>query len=168
MHTVVDGLKGFSGREAVIRPFAFAPEGRIIIYTTNAIESLNASVGKAVRKKAHFPSDQAAMKLIWLALRRITEIWRKPPSRGMLPRRNCSAVIVCWLWLTKRHYATHHQLQIRRARPRGLATPRGSWSFASTRCPNVAYRDWMSGPGLRGLACTAKRIHRSLKQLVLT
>lgn len=59
--------------------FAFAPEVRKIIYTTNAIESLNASVRKAVRNKGHFPNDQAAIKLIWLALRNATERWHNPP-----------------------------------------------------------------------------------------
>jgi putative transposase len=65
--------------EAVIPFFAFSPEVRKILYTTNAIESLNASVRKAVRNKGHFPSDQAATKLIWLALRNITETWKNPP-----------------------------------------------------------------------------------------
>ena len=65
--------------EAVIPFFAFPVEVRKIIYTTNAIESLNASVRKAVRNKGHFPSDQAATKLIWLALRHITENWKRPP-----------------------------------------------------------------------------------------
>ena len=65
--------------EAVIPFFAFPAEVRKIIYTTNAIESLNASVRKAVRNKGHFPSDQAATKLIWLALRHITENWKNPP-----------------------------------------------------------------------------------------
>lgn len=64
---------------AVIPFFAFPTEVRKIIYTTNAIESLNASVRKAVRNKGHFPSDQAATKLIWLALRNITENWKRPP-----------------------------------------------------------------------------------------
>jgi putative transposase len=50
-----------------------------IMPVTNAIESLNASVRKAVRNKGHFPSDQAATKLIWLALRHITENWKRPP-----------------------------------------------------------------------------------------
>jgi len=66
--------------EAVIPFFAFPNEVRKIIYTTNAIESLNASVRKAVRNKGHFPSDLAAMKLIWLALRNITESWKKAPA----------------------------------------------------------------------------------------
>jgi len=65
--------------DAVIPFFAFSVEVRKIIYTTNAIESLNASVRKAVRNKGHFPSDQAATKLIWLALRNITENWKNPP-----------------------------------------------------------------------------------------
>ena len=42
--------------------FAFAPEVRKIIYTTNAIESLHSQVRKAVRSRGHFPSDEAATK----------------------------------------------------------------------------------------------------------
>jgi putative transposase len=51
--------------EAVIPFFVFPHEVRKIIYTTNAIESLNATVRKAIRNKGHFPNDQAATKLIW-------------------------------------------------------------------------------------------------------
>lgn len=65
--------------DAVIPFFVFPAEVRKIIYTTNAIESLNASVRKAVRNKGHFPNDQAATKLIWLALRHIAEKWKNPP-----------------------------------------------------------------------------------------
>lgn len=65
--------------EAVIPFFVFPAEVRKIIYTTNAIESLNASVRKALRNKGHFPTDQAATKLIWLALRYIVEGWKNPP-----------------------------------------------------------------------------------------
>ena len=65
--------------EAVIPFFTFPAEVRKIIYTTNAIESLNASVRKAVRNKGHFPNDQAATKLIWLALRNIADRWKSPP-----------------------------------------------------------------------------------------
>lgn len=65
--------------EAVIPFFTFPAEVRKIIYTTNAIESLNASIRKAVRNKGHFPNDQAATKLIWLALRNIAERWKSPP-----------------------------------------------------------------------------------------
>ena len=59
--------------------FAFAPEIRRIIYTTNAIESLHSQVRKSVRSHGHFPSDQAASKLIWLVLKNIEAKWKQPP-----------------------------------------------------------------------------------------
>lgn len=65
--------------EQVIPFLAFAPEIRKIIYTTNAIESLHSQVRKAVRTRGHFPSDQAATKLIWLVLRNIQAKWKQPP-----------------------------------------------------------------------------------------
>lgn len=65
--------------EQVIPFFAFAPEIRKIIYTTNAIESLHSQVRKSVRSRGHFPSDQAATKLIWLVLRNIEAKWKRPP-----------------------------------------------------------------------------------------
>ena len=61
----------------VIPFFAFPPEIRRVIYTTNAIESLNARVRKIIKTRGHFPSDDAANKLIWLALRNITADWGK-------------------------------------------------------------------------------------------
>jgi putative transposase len=65
--------------EQVIPFFAFAPELRKIIYTTNAIESLNAEVRKAVRIRGHFPSEEAATKLIWLVLRKVQARWKNAP-----------------------------------------------------------------------------------------
>jgi putative transposase len=65
--------------EQVIPFFAFAPELRKILYTTNAIESLNAQVRKAVRIRGHFPSEEAATKLIWLVLRKVQAHWKSPP-----------------------------------------------------------------------------------------
>ena len=65
--------------EEVIPFFAFSPEVRKIVYTTNAIESLHSQVRKAIRNKGHFPSDEAATKLIYLALRNITAKWKNPP-----------------------------------------------------------------------------------------
>lgn len=58
--------------------FACALEVRKPINKTNSVESLNASVRKAVRNKVRFPHDQAAIKLIWLALRRITKHCMNP------------------------------------------------------------------------------------------
>jgi putative transposase len=65
--------------EFVIPFFAFAAPVRRIIYTTNAIESLHSGVRKSIRNKGHFPSDEAATKLIWLALRNLTAKWKRPP-----------------------------------------------------------------------------------------
>jgi putative transposase len=65
--------------EQVIPFFAFSPEVRKIIYTTNAIESLHSQVRKTIRNKGHFPSDDAAVKLIYLALRQIEAKWKRPP-----------------------------------------------------------------------------------------
>ena len=61
--------------DKVIPFFAFPPEVRRVIYTTNAIESVNARLRKILKTRGHFPSDDAATKLIWLALRNITADW---------------------------------------------------------------------------------------------
>ena len=61
--------------DRVIPFFAFPPEVRRVIYTTNAIESVNARLRKILKTRGHFPSDDAAAKLIWLALRNITAKW---------------------------------------------------------------------------------------------
>jgi transposase-like protein len=50
-------------------PFlAFPPELRKVIYTTNSIESLNYQLRKVIKNRGHFPSDDAAVKLLWLAI----------------------------------------------------------------------------------------------------
>jgi transposase-like protein len=59
--------------ENVIPFFAFPPEVRRVIYTTNVIESLHMQLRKIIKNRGHFPNDDAAIKLIWLALRNITE-----------------------------------------------------------------------------------------------
>ena len=58
--------------DQVIPFFAFPPEVRRIIYTTNAIESLNSTLRTAVRSRGHFPTDEAAIKLLYLVLRRVS------------------------------------------------------------------------------------------------
>ena len=65
--------------EEIIPFFSFSPEIRKIMYTTNAIESLNMQLRKVLKTRGHFPNDEAATKLIYLALRRITKKWKKPP-----------------------------------------------------------------------------------------
>jgi putative transposase len=63
---------------SVIPFFAFPPEVRRVIYTTNALESVHARIRKVIKTRGHFPTDDAAAKLIWLALRNITADWRRP------------------------------------------------------------------------------------------
>ncbi|MGC0388437.1 IS256 family transposase [Bradyrhizobium sp. USDA 241] len=55
--------------EHVIPFFAFAPEIRKMIYTTNAVEALNRSLRKIIKTRGSFPNDEAAMKLLYLAIR---------------------------------------------------------------------------------------------------
>jgi putative transposase len=59
----------------VIPFFALPPQIRRVIYTTNAIESISSQWRKIIKSRGHFPSDDAASKLIWLALRNITAEW---------------------------------------------------------------------------------------------
>jgi len=51
--------------------FVFPPDIRRVIYTTNAIESLNMQLRKIIKTRGHFPTDEAAIKLLWLALRNV-------------------------------------------------------------------------------------------------
>jgi putative transposase len=64
--------------ERVVPFFAFPPDVRRVIYTTNALESGHARVRKIIKTRGHFPTDEAATKLIWLALRNITAEWVRP------------------------------------------------------------------------------------------
>ena len=51
--------------------YVFPPEIRRVVYTTNAIESLNMQLRKIIKTRGHFPNDEAAIKLLWLALRNV-------------------------------------------------------------------------------------------------
>lgn len=63
--------------ERVIPFFTFPPAVRRVIYSTNAIESVNARLRKIIKTRGHFPSDDAATKLLWLVLRNITADWSR-------------------------------------------------------------------------------------------
>jgi putative transposase len=61
-----------------VTPFlAFPPEVRRVIYTTNAIEALNRQLRKAVKTKGHFPSEDAARKLLYLAIQNAVPQWTR-------------------------------------------------------------------------------------------
>jgi putative transposase len=62
----------------VIPFFQFPEEIRRVIYTTNAIESLNYSLRKIIKNRRLFPNDEAVFKLLYLALKNIEKKWTMP------------------------------------------------------------------------------------------
>jgi putative transposase len=62
----------------IVPMFAFTPEIRRAIYTTNAIESLNYSLRKIIKNRALFPNDEAVYKILYLALRNKAKKWTMP------------------------------------------------------------------------------------------
>jgi putative transposase len=70
----------------VIPFFAFPDEVRRIVYTTNAIEALNAQLRRAVRARGHFPNDDAATKLLYLILNRSEKEWKMPPREWSMAK----------------------------------------------------------------------------------
>lgn len=69
-----------SNWERVVPFLEFPPGLRRILYTTNAIESFNARVRKLVNGKGHFPNDESAFKLIYLAVLAAEKRWTRPPK----------------------------------------------------------------------------------------
>ena len=59
----------------VVPFFAFPPDVRRLIYTTNALENVHRQLRKIIKTRGHFPNDDAATKLLWLGLRNITLQW---------------------------------------------------------------------------------------------
>ena len=76
----------------VIPLFAHPPEIRKVIYTTNAIESLNMSLRKVTKARGSFPNDEAVSKLLYLALRNIAKKWTMP-LRAWKDALNCFAIL---------------------------------------------------------------------------
>jgi putative transposase len=70
----------------VVPFYAFPAEVRRLLYTTNAIEALNAKLRRAVRARGHFPTDEAAMKLLFLVLNRTEREWRMPPREWAMAK----------------------------------------------------------------------------------
>jgi putative transposase len=66
--------------EYVTPAFAYPPEIRRLLTTTNAIESLNMQLRKIIKTRGHFPTDDAAAKLLYLALRNIKKRWSPAPN----------------------------------------------------------------------------------------
>jgi putative transposase len=70
----------------VVPFYAFPSEVRRILYTTNAIEALNSKLRRAVRARGHFPSDEAATKLLFLVLNRSENEWTMPPREWAMAK----------------------------------------------------------------------------------
>jgi len=70
----------------VIPFYAFPADVRRILYTTNAIEALNSKLRRAVRARGHFPTDEAAMKLLFLVLNRSEKEWKMPPREWAMAK----------------------------------------------------------------------------------
>jgi len=78
--------------DLVIPFFAFPEAVRRIIYTTNAIEALNSKLRRAVRTRGHFPSDDAAAKLLYLVLNHAANDWKRPPREWFDARTQFAAI----------------------------------------------------------------------------
>jgi putative transposase len=72
--------------------FAFPADVRRILYTTNAIEALNAQLRRAVRAKGHFPNDDAATKLIYLILNRSEKEWKMGPREWVMAKAQFAVI----------------------------------------------------------------------------
>ncbi|RWD68550.1 MAG: IS256 family transposase [Mesorhizobium sp.] len=70
----------------VVPFYAFPSDVRRILYTTNSIEALNSKLRRAVRARGHFPSDEAAAKLLFLVLNRTEKEWRMPPREWAMAK----------------------------------------------------------------------------------
>jgi putative transposase len=70
----------------VVPFYAFPAEVRRLLYTTNAIEALNSKLRRAVRARGHFPTDEAALKLLFLVLNRAEKEWKMPPREWALAK----------------------------------------------------------------------------------
>ncbi len=75
----------------IIPFFQFPPDIRKVIYTTNAIESLNSVIRKTIKQRKIFPNDQSALKVIYLAIDRASRKWTMP-IRDWVAALNCFSV----------------------------------------------------------------------------
>ena len=64
----------------------WAQPDKQFIYTTNSIESLNAKLRRAVRSRGHFPTDDAALKLLFLVLNLAAKEWKMPPREWAMAK----------------------------------------------------------------------------------
>jgi len=88
--------------EHVVPFFAFAPGIRKMIYTTNCVEALNRSLRKIIKTRGSFPNDEAALKLLYLAIKNAGLRWRRgvewtAAMGGAKPRAPVKRSLMGWL-----------------------------------------------------------------------
>jgi putative transposase len=76
----------------VIPFYAFPEEVRKMVYTTNSIEALNSKLRRAVRARGHFPTDDAAMKLLFLVLNRSEKEWKMAPREWAMAKAQFAVI----------------------------------------------------------------------------
>jgi putative transposase len=76
----------------VVPYYAFHFDVRRILYTTNATEALNAKLRRAVRARGHFPTDEAAMKLLFLVLNRSEKEWKMAPREWVMAKAQFAVI----------------------------------------------------------------------------
>lgn len=76
----------------VIPFYAFHVDVRRILYTTNAIEALNSKLRRAVRARGHFPTDDAALKLLFLVLNRAEKEWKMPAREWVMAKAQFAVI----------------------------------------------------------------------------
>src|SRR5918997_1304556 len=87
VHLLRQSLAFVAYKDREVVPFyAFPGDVRRLLYTTNAIEALNSKLRRAVRARGHFPTDEAAMKLLFLVLNRAEKEWRMPPREWAMAK----------------------------------------------------------------------------------
>nr|VFJ42909.1 MAG: Transposase, Mutator family [Candidatus Kentron sp. DK] len=77
MHPTISRFRT-NNRERLTPFFDYPPAIRKVIYTTNAIESMNASLRKVTKNRRSFPNDESVMKVLYLALHEISKKWTMP------------------------------------------------------------------------------------------
>ncbi len=79
----------------VVPFYAFPNEVRRLVYTTNAIEALNSKLRRAVRARGHFPTDEAALKLLFLVLNRSEKEWTMPAREWGMAKAQFAVLLSC-------------------------------------------------------------------------
>ena len=91
-HSALGGAHALHAQPCPNLAMAFPGEVRRILYTTNAIEALNATLRRAGRARGHFPTDEAALKLLYLVLNRSEKAWKMGPREWIMAKAQFAVI----------------------------------------------------------------------------